>query len=223
VRSTFLVVIGMLSLGSTLMCNDHNSGSLLSITHPGTASDVKLTVSVQGMRYCKGDNDVYTAHLRLALRYINAGSDKAILYKSKQPIEIVVGAIADNAKDIEEEHYETTLQYDQFIEPPRAPDSERPNASEFTILDPGSTHDLPGLVAVAVRFKPTSAIAGTIPPGDHAMTVEVVDWPFPPDDGRRLRIKWANIGTLHYEAIETPAFQFSIPTAPKLEECSDPK
>lgn len=222
-KNTFFVGIGMFFLASTLMCNDHSSGSPSPTTNIGTGSHVKVTASVKEMRYCKGDNDVYTAQLRLALRYTNLGPGKAILYKSKQPIGVVVGTIAGNAKALEEKHYEATFQYDQFNEPSRAPDSERPSANEFAILDPGVGYDLGGSVAVAVRFKAASVITGTIPPGDHAMTVEVVNWPFAPDDGKRLRMKWANIGTLHYEAIETPPFQFSIPPVPKLEDCSEQK
>lgn len=220
---SIFVIIGMFFLAPILMCNDHSSGSPSSTTNSLTGSNVKVTASVQGMRYCKGDNDVYTAQLRLALRYTNLSSGKAILYRSKQPIEIMVGAIAANAKDLEEKHYETTLQYDQFSEPPSSPDSESPSVSEFIILDSGRAYDLAGTVSVAVRFKPTPVISGTIAPGDHAMTVEVVDWPFAPDDGKRLRMKWANIGMLHYEAIETPAFEFSIPLVPKLEDCSEQK
>ena len=163
---------------------------------------------------------MFTAHLSLALRYTNLSSTKAILYKSRQPIEIFSGAIAENPTALQEKRYEATFQYDQFTEPPSSPDGQRPSSSEFVILEQGKKYDLRAIVAVAVRFKAVPAHSGTIARGNHTMTVDVVDWPFFPEDGERLRKRWADLGTLLYEGIETAPFQFTLEATPPLEDCS---
>lgn len=95
--------------------------------------------------------------------------------------------------------------------------------ARFTIIPPGSTYDLAGVVAVPVRLKAAASIPGTVPSGNHVMTVEVSSWPFSLDAGKKLQGKWVNIGFLYYGATQSEPFEVSIPSVPELHDCSEPE
>jgi len=181
--------------------------------------NVLLTASVESVHYCLGDDLRYTAHLALTLRFTNRGPDRMIMYKAPKPIDITSGVVAKSAKALGQAREETTLEYDTFGERPAISDSARPD-HRFAIVPPGKSYRLGGTVAVVVRFKATPALPGTIAQGTHVMSVQVVDWPFRFDDGKRLRARWAEFGILNYDSNASELFGFSIPAVPVLEDCS---
>ncbi|HKW76283.1 MAG TPA: hypothetical protein VJN64_12215 [Terriglobales bacterium] len=204
----------------SLAVSSHPTRASASAQDRGDDSKLELVAAVKHARFCEGDRDTYSAHLLLSLRYINSGKRAAILYRSQHPIEITRATIAQNLPSLHNNRYETTLRYDQFIEPPSAPDTPRPDPRKFKVIAPGSSFELTGMVAIPVRFKLSPAISGTIGPGRHVMTAEVSNWPFSFKGIDRLRTKWSGIGNLEYNEIGTNPFSFVIPSDPHLEDCS---
>jgi len=194
-----------------------------STNHRSPVVSVKLasvSVSVEKIAYCQGDADIYTAELQLKLQFTNLGPSKLIVYKPRNPIEITGGGVAKDARDLEERRYETTLQYDMFVEPPNLAESERPDPNLFAIFDPQESYDLPAALALMVRSKSAHFIPGTIEAGDHTMIITVDDWPFATDAGNRLRAKWAHVGVLSYDHVASQPFVFSLSPAPELRKCA---
>ena len=175
--------------------------------------------SVRNILYCAGDRDVYTIHLQLRLRYLNNGREKIILFKPNAPIEVTSGAIASTVELLRSKRYEVTLQYDQFAQPAEAPAGSRPNSSQFVIVQPGQSHEIPAAVSIPARFRASPAIAGTVAPGVHILALEIADWPFSPESGRELRKQWLRHGILQYRAITCEPFEVVVPNAPKLQNC----
>jgi hypothetical protein len=208
----FAVVLLSAGWSSFARSTDSNSQSGLSL--------VKLIASIQGVQYCAGDNDVYTVHLQLGLRYSNLGDGRIILFKPKARIEILRAEIAESRDALREQRYDAVIQYDQFVQPERLPNAEAPDPMRFAIVDPGHSYELTGAVNIPARFKISPSISGTVAPGTHVLSVEVTNWPFSPESGKRLRQKWSGYGLLEYGAINAEPLEFHVSGTPKVQNCS---
>jgi len=181
--------------------------------------NLSLTVSLERVRYCKGDANGYTVHFGMTVRFTNRDPGRVIMYRPTKPIDITSGQVSKSTKALLHGEYETTLDYDTFVEPPTISDSAKPDR-RFAIVGPGKSYALKANVAVLVRFRPSPPIPGTIAHGTHVMTINVIDWPFTVDSGERLYARWANLGVLNYRSNTSEPFEFSIPAIPVLQDCS---
>jgi hypothetical protein len=220
-RNGLTIAIGISFFALISTCRCHAQSGLPRTISGKSSPAMKLAASVDSIKYCEGDDDVYTAHLQLRFQYTNLSSGNTILYKTKTPIEITSAIIGRSVNDLEGRQFETTIQYDQFVEPQDIPsESLEPDQTQFVVVYPNKSSELAGEVAVAVRRRPNKSLPGTIASGNHVMIVDVVDWPFTLDAGQRLQRRWAKVGVLSYAAMESEPFEFSIASAPSLQECS---
>lgn len=214
------IAVSLLNSGPRRNC--HVGPETTAVADTGQLASLTVTVPANEIRYCQGDNEVYTAHLRLALHYTNIGSENLILFKPVQPIEIDNGVIAQDLEKLKGKEYEAALGYDVFREPLVNLDfASEPDMRRFVIVRPGESFDILGALAIPVRAKQIPEIPGTIPTGSHFMTIEVVNWPFSDDIGRQLRVRWVKTGILLYEQLKTTPFRFTIPSNPHLADCSE--
>ena len=217
-RGALVALLALCLLGQKVASSDRDRTPQEKVLEP--ASPANVTASVKSVEYCKGDSEIYAAHLHLRLELTNLSAGNLILYEPKKAIEIVSGVVGANVRALEEKQYEVDLAWDQFVEPPRIAESERPDANLFAVIPAGGSHQLTGEVTVLVRFKASPHVPGTVAHGDHAMIVDVNDWPFGIDSAGRLQAKWARYGLLSSNTIRSQPFVFSIPSEPELKDCS---
>lgn len=192
-------------------------------SHLQRNNEIRLEVVIEQLDFCEGDQEVYTTHLKLKLRYTNLGAQKIILYRPRKPIGITKAYVASDNLALEEKRYQSVLEYDTFGLPKTAPSSKQPDAENFILLDAGNSFEIPATLAVPVRFDFHLQIPGTVSSGDHVISVEVADWPFSEEAGRSLGRAWANLGDLLYEPLISLPVYIRIPDKVQVRDCQTPK
>jgi hypothetical protein len=185
-----------------------------------TTSDVPLlTASVKSTAYCRGDNDIFIAHLTLAMQYKNISRHKMIFYRPEKPVDIMSAEIAANPSSLEHKQYEAVIQYDEFIEPPRLPSEVSLRSDRFRVVLPEESYEIPAAISVPVRYRSDIPLPGTVASGSHAISLSFSSWPFFAADGKRLQEKWLKTAELQYEPIRVAPFEVAFPKDPDTVDC----
>lgn len=168
---------------------------------------LKLTAEVVGQRLCAGEAGVDFLHLRLRLRYANAGKQRLIVYRgSNLFFQVIVGAAGDAPPGAAT--YELRRTSASFVtRESEKVDTPSPNR-DFVALAPGRNFEREVVVSLPVARDGAARGAGEIGPGEHMLRLNVSTWYESKQLGERLRERWRRGGELWTEPLVTTPVMF---------------
>lgn len=174
---------------------------------PSTPRPLSLAVEVIGSRYCAGDKGLGVLHLKLRLRYVNAGPEKLILYAGNNLFfQVFVAADGGATGPARYELKSTSARY--VGRGPEKLEGSRPNG-DFVTLPVGGAHETE--VAVSLQVAPDGApkSAGTIKPGEHRLMISTSTWYESKEVAERLRERWRRAGLLWSSPVSSKSVKFN--------------
>jgi len=187
-----------------------------------TSPALKVTGKVISQAYCYGDNQVFTASMKIGLVFLNTSERPVILSRKMNPPNVTrVAATLAAAKQENFEHQTAgTAAYGHVVEPVFG---TRPDPKRFLVLAPGRSYRTEVTSGVIARFGNAGNIPGSVKPGRHFLQLRVDTWPYPtvgPETVQSVKRVWSAFGDLSTGEVWTNFFPFSIPDHVRPVDCS---
>jgi hypothetical protein len=158
-------------------------------------NSLKLTAEVVKLSSCAGSSGVDFLHVRVRLRYRNAGASKLIVYRGGNLFfQVLVGADDGGSQAGTLYELKTTSARYATREPEKV-DAPAPNR-DFALLRPGASFETEVSVTLPVTRAGAPRAVGAIAPGRHVLRLSVSTWYESREMGERLRERWRRHGYL---------------------------
>jgi hypothetical protein len=167
-------------------------------------------------RFCEYGPKAYVAYFPIAITVTNGRRTPIIVARQLAVQRLLISA---NISDLWAHKYEleTHLEglriygHDADFGPP-------PSSNAFVVLKHNQAYDFTMVQGIAVRNNAADSVPGTVPVGDHTMSLELQTWPYARDPGTVVN-QWSRSGDL----IATPVSSFPAPVKlmanPVVQKC----
>lgn len=185
---------------------------------PTPEHSLKVSAEIVGRDACRGAGGTDFLHLRVRLRYLNAGASRLIVYRGGNLFfQVLVHAADAPAQGGFGYELKTTSARYATREPERV-DAPAPNR-DFALLRPGASFETEVSVTLPVTPAGAPRAAGSISAGPHELRLSVSTWYESRDLGERLRERWRSRGHLWTAPVGTPPVTFETDTPGPARAC----
>ena len=187
-------------------------------TRPGAGEpSLVLKAEVTDERYCAGASGVEALHIRLRLRFENAGARKLILYRGANIFfQVAVRSDLERQPPTQYEVKTTSARYLQ--REPEALEGRSPGR-DFVVLAPGQRHQFEVGVSLPVVRGGRTPGRGEVAAGEHLMVVKVSTWYESKALGEKLRERWKKAGLLWTTPVTSEPVPFAAGPGPPSGRC----
>ncbi len=169
---------------------------------PSQPQQLQLTAKILGQRFCAGRGGVDFLHLKLRLRYRNAGAQKLILYRGNNLFyQVWVGSAQSS--------YQLMTTGSRYLQMGTESIQSHSPGREFVILSSDEIFETELTVSLPVAREGAQAPAGAITHGEHLLKLTVSTWYESRQLGERLRERWRRTGLLWTIPVTTAPVEFS--------------
>jgi hypothetical protein len=178
---------------------------------------VEITAqALPASKFCALGPKAYVVYLPLDITVANGRRTPIILTRYLHIQRILIGKTSDDVMAHKYELATPARTYRSFGEGVRF--GPQPSDDSFVVLKHNEKYEFTAVQGVPVRNDPNDKVAGTVYPGDWAMSIEVQTWPFM-RDANAVQRDWTRFGDL----ISAPVMGFptliKLPMNPVTEQC----
>lgn len=180
---------------------------------------IRAVPTIVGTKYCAGDADLFSASLKLQVRYVNQTKENLILDKEIGKAWFQV-KVAKNLQDLNAGKYEYSPNTDWFFSDkdqfPPFPKLDSPGP-DFAILGPGKEFEGEINSSVFVQYESSKNVAGSIRPGSHFMQIELSGWNHPGKPSEFAK-SWQRLGSWLLELSRLNLWRYGYHRIPRLKQ-----
>jgi hypothetical protein len=177
---------------------------------------IKVSAKLEEQSYCPGDNETFSVHLKLRLRFVNHSDERLIIFR-KTGDDWYDIQVAKSTSDISDKRYEYDPNTDWFSDVQHAPE-DVDLRKKFVVLIPGESFENETTVSVIASFDPRHPVVGTVKPGQHVLELQLVTWTYL-DSPEATRVRWERNGRLFSQNLTTEPVEFEFPHDPSFRNC----
>lgn len=179
---------------------------------------LRIEAEVVNQSLCAGRAGVDFLHMRLRLRYANAGRRKLIVYRGNNLFfQVFVSPVGERPLGVPGYELKTTSA--RFLtKESEGIDAPAPNR-DFVTLAPGAKFETELTVSLPVAREGTQRGVGAIASGGHVLRLRVSTWYESKALGEKLRERWRRAGLLWTDPVGTTAVRFDTEAAHATRGC----
>ncbi|HMF55733.1 MAG TPA: hypothetical protein VK619_05200 [Pyrinomonadaceae bacterium] len=168
---------------------------------------LQLTTKITGQRFCAAPGSVDFLHIKLRLRYRNAGAQKLVIYKGNNLFfQVWVGSTTNQPS------YQLMTTGSRYLQiAPENIDSPSPGR-DFALLSSSENFETELMVSLPVARQGARGTGGAITSGAHLLKITVSTWYESRQLGEKLQERWRRYGLLWTTAVTSAPIQFSSGT-----------
>jgi len=181
---------------------------------------VRLFINVEGQCYSdKGYDNLAALTLLLQLRIVNVSSEPIILQSI--PSDFVPRVLVSHSRESAlNGHHEIEFETHGLGHPP-LPMPLDIRQAPVTVLPPGESYILKGVVSVPVTLDERKPEEGFVSPGEHVLQVEFATWRADTElAAKRYRAKWRKHGFLMSGVLTSEPTPLKVVREPQLRDCA---